>query len=79
MTTNYHIRAEFGGDAYQDFQVTAEDRVAAQMRAENKLMKDMDLPAGTKFRWVGMVVFITKPDPIPASIDPRGTYWSNVP
>lgn len=79
MTMNYHIRAEYEDLSYEDFQTQAEDRVAAQMRAERRLMDKKDLPAGTKFRWVGMVVFITKPDPAPASIDPRGTYWSNVP
>lgn len=58
MTTNFHIRAEFEDQTFSDFQVSAEDRIAAQMRAEVRIRQEKRLTFSTKFDWHGMVVFV---------------------
>jgi hypothetical protein len=61
MGANYWIRAEYPDKTYSDFQVWAEDRINAQIRAEQKILAASRLPVKTNFRWCGMVVFIHPP------------------
>lgn len=67
-STNYHIRAEHktqGGQSYcEDFQVSAEDRINAQIKAEDRIRKEKNLPFDTKFNWHGMVVFVHPPQAV---------------
>lgn len=60
MTLNtYTIRAEFPGNSKVDFAVTAEDRKAAVLLAEERLCRARKLPFdSTTFDWHGMVVFV---------------------
>jgi hypothetical protein len=56
--TNFWIRAEHPDESYQDFQISAEDRINAQIKAEQKIRLEKGLPITTNFRWHGMVVFV---------------------
>lgn len=60
MTTNFHVRIEYPDQTYEDFQVQAEDRISAQMKAEDKVIHNRGLAFQTRFDWHGMVAFVPK-------------------